>query len=261
MNFFIIFQTLLTIFPVNLFSPSFDSTSGLETITSTLMSFPAQSSDFAVLSYDEIPDRWSKLMSSFVSQPTMEEAIDSLPCFPLVLKSWSIWLMRLTRETSQLLTGSAMDDVLVKLSSLEDILENELRLPYIFIDSEVFQMGKLFLKHRLTVLKLNVGLQGLQEKREQTQENIELLTTSKTDFSSDDELQELFDENSKEKMTPSDGQTTILELCHCLYRIHMQFVMCLEIYLAYVERIIQTVHTSEGVIFLYLLNFTFSFSF
>lgn len=212
------------------------------------MSFPPQSSDFAVLSYDEIPDRWSKLMASFVSQPTMEEAIDSLPCFPLVLKSWSIWLLRLTRETSQLLIGSSMDDVLTKLSSLEDILENELRLPYIFIDREVFQTGKLFLKHRLTVLKLNVGLQGLQEKREQTQENIELMQTSKTDFSSDDELQELFDQDSKDEGKLSgDGQTTTLELCHCLYRLHMQFVMCLEIYLGYVEKIIKTVQISEQV--------------
>lgn len=227
---------------VFLFIFSFDSTSGLETISSTLMSFPPHTSDFAVLSYDEIPGRWSKLITSFVSQPTIEEAIDSLPCFPLVLKSWSIWLLRLTRETRQLVVGSSLIDILNKLSHLEDILENELRLPYIFIDREVFSTGKLLLKHRLTVLKLNVGLQGLQEKREHTQENIELLQSSKTDFSSDDELQELFDE-SKEK----GNENTMIELCRCLYRMHMQYVMCLEIYLGYVEKIIQTVHTSAQV--------------
>jgi len=207
------------------------------------MTFPPQTTDFAVLSYDEIPEKWSKLMASFVSQPSVEEAIDSLPCFPLVLKSWSIWLLRLTREASQLLMGSSLTDVMTRLSQLEDIIENELHLPYIFIDREVFGTGKLLLKHRLTVLKLNVGLQGLQEKREQTQENIELLQTSKTDFSSDDELQELFNEN-KEK--PTDE--TMLELCTCLYRLHMQFVMCLEIYLGYVEKIIKTVHASAQVL-------------
>ena len=226
----------------------------MEFIPSTISAFQ-QTSDFAVLSYDEIPDRWSKLMSSFVSQPTVEEAIDSLPCFPLVLKSWSLWLLRITRETNQLMMNSPLVEIMNKLCTLEEILDNELRLPYIFIDREVFNTEKLLLKHRLTVLKLNVGLQGLQEKREQAQENIELIQTTKTaEFSSDDEIHDLFGESNKEKV---HNEKPMIDLAMCLYRLHMQFVMCLEIYLAYVERIIKTVHSSAqvGIQLLYIHSF------
>jgi len=215
---------------------SFDSNSGAESIIAPPL---APKTDFAVLTYDEIPDRWSKLMASFIDQPSIEEAIDSLPCFPLVLKSWSIWLLRLTRDATHLLGHEPK--IIAKLTSIEDALENQLRLPYIFIDKDVFSTGKLLLKHRLTVLKLNVGLQGLQEKREQTQEQLEILQASKNDFSSDDELQELFDHTVKSE------ESTVMDLCMCLYRLHMQYVMCLEIYLAYVEKIVLIVRDTSKI--------------
>lgn len=194
-----------------------------------------------MLSYDEIPDRWSKLMTSFIDQPSIDEAIDSLPCFPLVLKSWSIWLLRVTREAGHLFNTRNVSDVISKLAGIEEILEHQLRLPYIFIDHDVFTKGKLLLKHRLTVLKLNVGLQGLQEKRDQTQEQIEILQPIRNDFSSDDELQDLFDHGTK------NADSGILDLCMCLYRLHMQYVMCLEIYLGYVEKTVMIVRNTKLV--------------
>lgn len=223
---------------------SFDSSSGLESVSTAVTQFQHQS-DFAVLSYDEIPDRWTKLMSSFISHPSVEEAIDSLPCFPLVLKSWSIWLLRLTREASQILINYPISDisgVLSKLGTIEESLENELRLPYIFVDRAVFSTGKLLLKHRLTVLKLNVGLQGLHEKKEQAQEHLDLIQATKHEFSSEEELSELFDVGK----TKQDDQT-VMDFCTCLYRLHMQYVMCLEIYLAYVEKIVAAVQVSSQV--------------
>ncbi|XP_057312815.1 protein furry homolog-like [Hydractinia symbiolongicarpus] len=223
---------------------SFDSSSGLESVSTAVTQFQHQP-DFAVLSYDEIPDRWTKLMSSFISHPSVEEAIDSLPCFPLVLKSWSIWLLRLTREASQILINYPISDisgVLSKLGTIEESLENELRLPYIFVDRAVFSTGKLLLKHRLTVLKLNVGLQGLHEKKEQAQEHLDLIQATKHEFSSEEELSELFDVGK----TKQDDQT-VMDFCTCLYRLHMQYVMCLEIYLAYVEKIVSAVQISSQI--------------
>ena len=235
--------TFLTLLSSSLFF-SFDSSSGIE--NATLSVFPP-TPDFAVLSYDEIPARWSRLMSAFVLKPSIDQAIDSLPCFPLVLKSWSIWLLRLTRETTQILAGLSMPDISSRFLNVEETLENELRLPYIFIDEDVFRAGQLLLKHRLTVLKLNVGLQGLHEKKEQAQENIYLIQSTKHEFSSDDELSELFDNVDKSKQ---HDERNVLELCTCLYRLHMQFVMCLEIYLTYVEKIVAIVHTSQEVSYL-----------
>ena len=199
--------------------------------------------DYVVLSYDEIPDRWSRLMSSFVGQPTLDEAIDSLPCFPLVLKSWSIWLVRLTSEATQLLNAPQVSDINAKLTSIEEALENDLHLPYIFIGQDVLTTGKLLMKHKLTVLKLNVGLQGLQEKREQVRDQLDLLQATKHEFSSAEELHELF--SGAGKLNYDDR--TLLDLCTCLYRIHMQYVMCLELYLNYVEKIIMTAHTTKKV--------------
>lgn len=201
--------------------------------------------DYVVLSYDEIPDRWSRLMSSFVGQPTLDEAIDSLPCFPLVLKSWSIWLIRLTSEATQLLSGPTMSNINSKLSSIEEALENDLHLPYIFIGQDVLTTGKLLMKHKLTVLKLNVGLQGLQEKREQAREIMSFLQPTKHEFSADYEFHDLFRTSGGGKL--NYDERSVLDLCTCLYRIHMQYVMCLELYLNYVEKIIVTANRTSKV--------------
>ena len=202
---------------------------------------------YVVLNYDEVPDHWSRQISPFFRQPTLDEAIDSLPCFPLVLKHWSVWLLRLLHEAGQLLQVPVLAGICTHFTHVQDRLTNQLNLPYIFIGQDILTSPQNLLKHKLTVLKLNVGLQGLQEQREQVRDQLDLLQATKHEFasSSDDQMgRALFHAGADQLNYDERG---IMDLCEYLYRILMQYVMCLELYLNYVERITRTVHTTSKV--------------
>ena len=216
---------------------SLDSIHTVENITPVPLSQPV---NFETLKYEEIPSLWSKLVRQLVSHPSVEEALDSLPCFPLILKAWNMWLKSLIHDAQIFFRLTGVIDVARKLSLVEEELENNFRIPYLFVDQEVFSAAKLLSKHRLTTLKLNVGLQSLQEKRQLALRQLETLQLNlKSDCSSDNENDFLFPSNSDE--------SAIHELCLYLYHVHMQYILCLEIYSVYVEKTVAVVRSANHV--------------
>lgn len=199
-------------------------------------------STLAVANFDEIPSRWTSFVTSFMSSPTIFSAVESLPYFPLILKASCYWLKSLTRDCCEQFQPHLVA-IHEKYVAVGVTIENQLRMPYIFIDQETFENAELLSRHKFATLKLNESIQILQEKREQAIEQLESIQRyTKKPEDDDDSFGFTFfgQDNDKHRTKSSRLQRGLLNLGSCLYRLHVQFVMCLEIYQSYLSKIVKT---------------------
>ncbi|XP_047125679.1 protein furry homolog-like isoform X1 [Hydra vulgaris] len=214
---------------------SLDSIPPIENITTIALPEPVL---LETLKYEEIPKLWSKFVRQLVSHPSVEEALDSFPCFPLILKAWNMWIKSLIDDAQMFFRLIGVIDIAGKLSLVKDELEKNFKVPYLFVDEEVFSATKLLSKHRLTTLKLNVALQCLQEKRQLAIQQLEMLQQSfKAKTISSEQNDFFFHSNFEE--------SAVHDLCLYLYHVHMQYILCLEIYSAYIEKTVTIVRNTN----------------
>ena len=210
-------------------------------ITGTVPTTPV-AQDYLLLSYKDITTHWSSFVASFISSPTVRAAVDCFPCFPMVLKACSYWLRRLTRECCGHFE-THFDTMRVRFTNVEGILRDELELPFVFIDQDTFETGDLLNRHKFVTLKLNEGIQILHEKREQAQEQLDIIQATKG--GEEFEFQIFHDGKVNSTTTNTRVLRNLLDLGTCLYRLHVQFIMCLEIYAGYLEKVTKVAGKQE----------------
>ncbi len=189
---------------------------------------------------DEIPSQWSSFLTSFISSPTILTAAESLPYFPMILKASCYWLKRLTRDCCGRFQPY-FEEIYEKFIAVGEILESHLQVPHVYLDADTFQNGDLLARHKCAALKLDESIKMLQDKREHVLEQLaSLQTTEKEDPSNEDESFrfQFFGEDQEElRLKNAHVLHRLLDLGTCLYRLHVQFIMCLEIYQSYLSKV------------------------
>ncbi len=204
---------------------------------------PSESSSFSpdliLAKFDEIPSKWASFLAAFISAPTDLLATESLPYFPTILIASCYSLKRLTRDCCGKLQPY-FDDVYEKFAMTSEILENQLKVPYIFVDHQTFKNGELLSRHKIAALKLDESVQMLHDKREHVLEQLESLHLSENESKVEEEsfrFQFFAEDQGKMRKKNARLYRRLLDLGSCLYRLHLQFIMCLEIYQAYLHRV------------------------
>ena len=213
---------------------------------------------FAVAAYDEVPSRWSLFVRSFMSAPTIKSAVESMPYFPLILKASCCWLQSLTRDCCEEFQAH-LEAINERYKVVAQKLESQLHMPYVFIDKDTFEKAELLARHKSTTLKLNESIRVLQEKREQALEQLESVQRHKNraQDSDNDYNFQFFGPDSDNLRTKNNPLLRgLANLGSCLYRLHVQFILCLEIYLGYLSKIVKSTKKLEVKCFLELLLIT-----
>jgi len=196
---------------------------------------------------EEIPSIWSLFVTAFLSSPTILSAVESFPYFPLVLKASSSWLQSLTQDCCEQFHPH-LKLIYDKYTAVRQTIDDHLQIPFIFIDKETFEKANLLAKHKFMTLKLNECIQVLQEKREKAIEQLQSLQRHK-DLASEREDSCDFqffpaaneDEGSNRKLLQK-----LFSLCFYLHRLHVQFILCLEIYQNYVTKVMKSTRQLEA---------------
>lgn len=199
-----------------------------------------------VAAFEDVPSRWSLFVTSFLSSPDVISAVDSLPYFPLVLKASCCWIQSLTRDCCEQFEPH-LNAINEKYSAVGRTIDSHLVLPYVFMDKQTFERANLLARHKFTTLKLNESIQVLQEKREQATEQLESIQRYK-DLSNESENYDYkFFGSNNDDLTVKKNQALrrLLSLGSCLHRLHVQFIMCLEIYQSYLNKIMKLTRQIE----------------
>ena len=201
-----------------------------------------------LITLKDIPSKWSSFVTGFLSSPSMLSAVESLPYFPLVLKASCCWLQSLTKDCCEYFNPH-LKVIYDKYTVVRQTIDEHLHIPYIFIDKQTFDRAGLLARHKFTTLKLNESIQVLQEKREQTVEQLQSLQKQK-DLANETGVAcdcQFFAQTDVEPL-PNDGRIVarqLLSLCFSLHRLHVQLIMCLEIYQSYLNKIIKSTQQLE----------------
>ncbi|XP_065059033.1 protein furry homolog-like isoform X2 [Rhopilema esculentum] len=203
---------------------------------------------FAVAAYDEVPSRWSLFVTSFMSAPTIKSAVESMPYFPLILKASCCWLQSLTRDCCEEFQAH-LEAINERYKIVTQKLESQLHMPYVFIDKDTFEKAELLARHKSTTLKLNESIRVLQEKREQALEQLESVQRHKNRAQDSDKSYnfQFFGPDSDNLRTKNNPLLRgLANLGSCLNRLHVQFILCLEIYLGYLSKIVKSTQKLEA---------------
>ena len=207
--------------------------------------------------FKDVPSKWSLFVTAFLSAPNILSAVESLPYFPLVLKASCYWLQSLTRDCCEHFHPH-LKMINDRYTVVWQTIDEQLQIPYVFIDEETFEKAGLLARHKFTTLKLNESIQVLQEKREQVVEQLQSLQRQKDVASENDSPCDFqFFPSTSGEHSSNDGELLrrLLTLCFCLHRLHVQFIMCLEIYQRYVNKIIKS--TRQVEVSRFILSFTY----
>ena len=213
--------------------------------TEPICTSPVQTLTLAT--FKDVPSKWSLFVTAFLSAPNMLSAVESLPYFPLVLKASCSWLQSLTRDCCEHFHPH-LKNINDKYTVVWQTIDEHLQIPYVFIDKQTFERADLLARHKFTALKLNESIQVLQEKREQAIEQLQSLQRQKDAANEDDGTCDFqFFPSTNGEHASNDGELIpkLLTLCFCLHRLHVQFIMCLEIYQSYVNKIIKSTRQVE----------------
>eukprot|EP00794_Sanderia_malayensis_P007422 gene7422-8242_t len=207
-----------------------------------------------IATFDEIPCQWSSFLKSFISSPTVLSAAESLPYFPLILKASGYWVKRLTIDCCGKIKPY-FEELNEKFSMIIEILESQLQVPHVYLDTEPFQSGDLLARHKCTVLKFDESIKMLQDRREHVLEQLESLQISEEEEGQNSEGNEdgfrfqFFGSGGSdiEELRKMNARLLrrLLELGTCLYRLHVQFIMCMEIYQSYVQKVVKVTQKME----------------
>ena len=195
---------------------------------------------------EEIPSKWSLFVTAFLSSPTILSAVESLPYFPLVLKASSSWLQSLTRDCCEQFHPH-LKLIYDKYTVVRQTIDDQLQIPFIFIDKETFEKADLLAKHKFMTLKLNECIQVLQEKREKAIEQLQSLQRYK-DLASENEGScefQFFPAANEDERNNRKLLQKLFSLCFYLHRLHVQFILCLEIYQSYVTKVVKSTRQLE----------------
>ena len=177
----------------------------------------------------------------------MLSAVESLPYFPLVLKASCCWLQSLTRDCCEQFQPH-LKTIHAKYLAVWQTIDDHLQMPYIFIDKQTFEKAELLARHKFTTLKLNESIQVLQEKREQAIEQLQSLQRQRALGNENDSTCgfQFFGTATRDHgVNSEDVLRRLLDLGSCLHRLHVQFIMCLEIYQNYLNKIVMSTRQLE----------------